>query len=337
MRVVVTGASGYLGSCLCRRLLQEGHTVRALVRRSSDLLSLPHTTSSHNFELAFGDVTDLASLLPAFSGFDVLFHAAAVVEPWSPNPSVFFTVNVEGFRNVLQAFRETSSMQKMVYTSSFFALGPTDGYIGDEMQMHHERFFCTEYEKSKLMADKIALKAAADGLAIVILYPGVIYGPGRLTSGNLLANMITERFSWRLPGYVGNGSEKFSFCHVEDVVNGHIAAMERGKIGERYLLGGENASFAHVFDIASTVTGTRRPSFHIPLWAVEIYGWMNVFWARLTGSIPLISYPMVQVMRHQWVYSSDKAKEELNYKPRSLKEGLTDVLVWLKGVGKINY
>ncbi|CAN6465754.1 unnamed protein product [Victoria cruziana] len=337
MRAVVTGASGYLGSCLCRGLLQEGHTVRALVRRSSDLSSLPTTTSSHNFELAFGDVTDVSSLLAAFSGFDVLFHAAAVVEPWLPNPSVFFTVNVEGTRNVFQAFRETISMQKIVYTSSFFALGPTDGYIGDEMQTHHEKFFCTEYEKSKLMADKIALKAAADGLPIVILYPGVIYGPGKLTSGNLLANTIIERLSWRLAGYIGKGNEKFSLCHVEDVVYGHRAAMERGKIGERYLLGGENASFANVFDIVATVTGTRRPSFHIPLWVVVIYGWMNVFWARLTGSIPLISYPMVHVMRHQWAYSSHKAKEELNYNPRSLKEGLTDVLLWLKVVGKIHY
>ncbi|CAN6465755.1 unnamed protein product [Victoria cruziana] len=282
MRAVVTGASGYLGSCLCRGLLQEGHTVRALVRRSSDLSSLPTTTSSHNFELAFGDVTDVSSLLAAFSGFDVLFHAAAVVEPWLPNPSVFFTVNVEGTRNVFQAFRETISMQKIVYTSSFFALGPTDGYIGDEMQ-------------------------------------------------------IIERLSWRLAGYIGKGNEKFSLCHVEDVVYGHRAAMERGKIGERYLLGGENASFANVFDIVATVTGTRRPSFHIPLWVVVIYGWMNVFWARLTGSIPLISYPMVHVMRHQWAYSSHKAKEELNYNPRSLKEGLTDVLLWLKVVGKIHY
>ncbi|XP_031497949.1 pentatricopeptide repeat-containing protein At5g55740, chloroplastic-like [Nymphaea colorata] len=247
-----------------------------------NLSSLPTTTSSHNFELAFGDVTDLTSLLEAFSGCDVLFHTAAIVEPWVLNPSVLFTVNVEGLRNVLLAFSPTSSMQKMVYTSSFFALGPTDGCIGNEMQ-------------------------------------------------------IIEHFSGRLPGYVGKGNERFCFSHVDDVIHGHIAALDRGKIGERYLLGGENASFADVFDIAAMVTGTQRPSFHIPLWLVEIYGWMSVFWARLTGTIPLISYPIVLVMRHQWVYSSDKAKEELNYKPRNLKEGLTEVMTWLKSVGKINY
>ena len=103
---------------------------------------------------------------------------------------------------------------------------------------------------------------------------------------------MIERFNGRLPGYIGHGNDKESFCHVEDVVKGHIAAMDRGRVGERYLLTGENASFRDVFDIAATITKTKKPWFHIPLWLIEIYGWISVFFARVTGKLPLISYPV---------------------------------------------
>ncbi|KAG1330725.1 Dihydroflavonol-4-reductase [Cocos nucifera] len=332
MKVVVTGASGYLAGRLCRRLVAEGHAVRVFVRRSSDLSSLPPSV-----ELAYGDVTDLPSLLAACSDRDLLFHAAALVEPWLPDPSRFFAVNVGGLKNVLQAFRETKTLQRLIYTSSFFALGPTDGYVADEKQMHQGKVFCTEYEKSKAMADRIALEAAADGIPIVLLYPGVIYGPGKITSGNIVAKILIERFNGRLPGYIGNGNDRTSFCHVEDVVSGHIAAMHKGRVGERYLLTGENASFKHVFDMAALITKTKTPWFHIPLWVIEIYGWISVFFSRITGKLPLISYPTVRVLRHQWAYSCEKAKEELGYSPRSLNEGMTEMLQWLKSSGLIKY
>ncbi|XP_008782210.2 putative dihydroflavonol 4-reductase [Phoenix dactylifera] len=332
MKVVVTGASGYLGGRLCRRLVAEGHAVRAFVRRSSDLSSLPPS-----LELAYGDVTDLPSLIAACSGCDLLFHTAALVEPWLPDPSRFFAVNVGGLKNVLQAFRETETLQRIIYTSSFFALGPTDGYVADEKQMHQGKVFCTEYEKSKAMADRIALQAAADGIPVVLLYPGVIYGPGKITTGNIVARILIERFNGRLPGYIGSGSDRTSFCHVEDVVSGHIAAMHKGRVGERYLLAGENASFKHVFDIAALITKRKRPWFHIPLWVIEIYGWISVFFSRITGKLPLISYPTVRVLGHQWAYSCEKAKEELGYSPRSLNEGLTEILLWLKSLGLIQY
>lgn len=349
-KILVTGASGYLGGRLCQALLREGYDVRAFVRRTSDLSSLqPNSSTSPPsgseqepggggiLELTYGDVTDLASVREAVSGCEVVFHSAALVEPWIPDPSRFITVNVGGLRNVLQACKETKTVQRIVYTSSFFALGPTDGSIADENQVHEGKFFCTEYEKSKAIADKIALESVSDGLPLVLLYPGVIYGCGKITGGNAIARMMIERFNWRLPGYIGNGKEIVSFCHVDDVANGHISAMKNGRIGERYLLTGDNVSMKFLFDLAADLTQTGKSWFYVPLWALDIYGWLSVFVARITGKIPFFSYPTVNVLRHQWAYSCDKAKRELSYSPRSLSEGLAEMLIWLKDLKLISY
>ncbi|KAM7514207.1 hypothetical protein LguiA_003790 [Lonicera macranthoides] len=337
-KVLVTGASGYLGGRLCHALLRQGHSVRAFVRPTSDLSSLPPPSSDGGtLELAYGDATDYPSLLAACSGCNIIFHAAALVEPWLPDPSKFSSVNVGGLKNILQAYKDTKSIEKIIYTSSFFALGSTDGYTADESQIHPCKFFCTEYEKSKAIADKIALEAASEGVPIVPVYPGVIYGPGKVTAGNVVAKLIIERFNWRLPGYIGYGNDKFSYSHVDDVVDGHIAAMNKGRPGERYLLTGENASFKQVFDIAAAITETKKPWFGIPLMVIEVYGWASVLWSRITGKLPLISPPTVYVLRHQWAYSCEKAKLELGYNPRSLREGLGEVLPWLKSLGLIKY
>ncbi|VAH86881.1 unnamed protein product [Triticum turgidum subsp. durum] len=319
MRVVVTGATGYLGGRLCAALAGAGHDVRAFVRRTGDASGLPDAV-----ELAYGDVGDAGSLAAAFDGRDAVFHAAASVEPWLPDPSVFTAVrvNVRGLENVLKAAKRTPTVKKIIYTSSFFALGPTDGCVADETQV---------------LADRIALQAAAEGVPITIVYPGVIYGPGKLTTGNLVSRILIERFNGRLPGYIGDGYDRESFCHVDDVVSGHIAAMEKGRVGERYLLTGENLSFMHIFNMAANITNTKAPYFHVPLWLIEIYGWISVFIARITGKLPLISYPTVRVIRHQWAYSCDKAKRELGYNPRNLTEGLAEMLLWLKNEKLIKF
>ncbi|XP_027354741.1 uncharacterized protein LOC113864806 [Abrus precatorius] len=332
MKILVTGASGYLGGRLCHALLRQGYSVRALVRSTSDISGLPP-----HLEIVCGDITDYASLLAACSSCSVVFHVAALVEPWLPDPSRFFSVNVGGLKNVLKAVKEGHTVEKLIYTSSFFALGPTDGGLADENQVHHEKYFCTEYERSKVAADKIAMQAASDGVPIVLLYPGVIYGSGKVTAGNVVARMIVERFSGRLPGYIGYGNDKFSFSHVEDVVEGHIAAMKKGEAGNRYLLTGENASFKYVFDMAAVITDTAKPILSIPLWVIEAYGWLSVLYSRITGKLPLISPPTVHVLRHQWEYSCEKAKRELDYRPRNLREGLAGVLLWMKDSGLIRY
>ncbi|KAI3737103.1 hypothetical protein L2E82_27098 [Cichorium intybus] len=337
MKVLLTGASGFLGGRLCHALLRHGHSVRAFVRRTSDLSFLPSLSDGVALELAYGDVMDYPSVLAACTGCNVVFHAAAIVESWLPDLSKFESVNVGGLKNVLRAYKETDTIEKIIYTSSFFALGSTDGYIADENQMHSAKFFCNEYEKSKTIADKIALEAAKEGVPIVAVCPGVIYGPGKITGGNVVARLLVERFNGRMPGYLGDGSERFSFSYVEDVAGGHISALEKGRPGERYLLTGENASFMQVFDIVATIANTKKPSLNIPLFLIAFYGWLYVLFCRITGKLPLISPPAVLVMRHEWAYSCEKAKRELNYKPRSLREGLDEILPWLKKLGLIKY
>ncbi|GJN08861.1 hypothetical protein PR202_ga26821 [Eleusine coracana subsp. coracana] len=327
MKVVVTGATGFMGGRLCAALAEAGHDVRAFALSGVDVSGI---ISLAGVEVAYGDVTDEDSLFAAFDGRDAVFHAAAVVEAWLPDPSVFYAVNVVGLENVLKAAKRTPSVKKIVYTSSYFAIGPTDGHVADETQVHPGKEFCTEYEKSKVLADRIALQAAAEGVPITIVYPGVMYGPGALTIGNLVSRVLIERFNGRLPGYIGKGYDRESFCHVDDVVNGHIAAMEKGRVGERYLLTGENASFVQVFNLAAKITKTKPPRFHFPLWLLHIFGWISVFVSRVTGKAPFISYPGVRCLRHQWAYSCDKAKEELGYSPRSLSEGLSETLLWLQ-------
>ncbi|KAL2897735.1 putative dihydroflavonol 4-reductase [Bienertia sinuspersici] len=346
-KILVTGASGFLGEKLCNSLLNHGYSVRAFVRHSSDLSSLPSPSSSPHFELAFGDITHFSSLLSAVSECHTILHSAALVEPWLPDPSRFFTVNVGGLKNVIQAYKESNTVRKSCIRRRFSLLDLPmaasrlmkirfclKNFL---LKVHHEKFFCTEYERSKVAADKIALQAASEGVPIVALYPGVIYGPGKLTAGNIVAKMLIERFSWRLPGYIGNGSDKYSFSYVDDVVEGHIAAMEKGCVGERYLLTGDNASFKYVFDAAAILTNTSKPRLTLPLWLIEAYGWISVLFARITGKLPLISPPTVYVLRHQWAYSCGKAKKDLGYNPRNLKEGLEEVLLWLKNSGFINY
>lgn len=322
MRVLVTGGTGFLGRNVASALAGAGHELRLLARQGSDLDGLPKA------EIVRGDVTDAASLRSAVQGCDAVFHMAAVVKMWLPDRSPFEAVNVGGLRNVLAAARETGA--RLVYTSSFIAVGPTGPEPVDETRIHPGDRYRNDYERTKALADALAREAAASGQDVVMLYPGVVYGPGAMTDGNLVVKMMADHLNGRFPGIIGPGDRVWSYAFVQDVAAGHVAALERGRRGERYFLCGENVDMNGFFAALARVTSVAAPRVHIPYAAATLLGLALLGWAELTGHPPLLTHQVVNVFREHWAYTSAKAERELGYRPTPLDEGLRRTAAWLR-------
>jgi len=324
VRIFLTGATGFIGKNLLKRLVAAGHTVRALVRPASRRDGFPE-----GVELAFGDVTDRDSVGAAVKSCDVVFHLAGMVKSWHPDRSLFDRVNVSGLENVLSAAQE-NGVSRIIYTSTFMAIGPTDGRVVDETERHVPGVYCNDYERTKALADEIALAAARDGAPLVVLYPGVVYGPGEMTDGNIVAKMVGDHLRGRLPGVIGPGDRKWSYAFVEDVLEGHLSALEKGRLGERYLLAGENRTADELFRYVHELTGRKPPRFHIPYPVATALGLGAVGLAWLTRIPPLITHEVVEVFKHEWAYSSAKAERELGYRMTPLREGLRKTIDWMR-------
>jgi farnesol dehydrogenase len=238
MKVLVTGGTGYLGRAIVRALGGRGHELVVFARTA--------TRSGLGGTLVDGDVRDRAALERAAGGCDAIAHSAALVSIWRPRRQDFDDVNVGGLANVIAA-ANASGVGRILYTSSFLALPPADRQSPIE---------ANDYQRTKLVADRLADRYVAEGRPIVRVYPGVIYGPGALTEGNLLGRLINDHLRGRLPGLIGR-HQPWSCAYVDDVAAGHVAALERGAIGGRYVLGGENASQDRVFEIVREITGRR--------------------------------------------------------------------------------
>jgi NAD+-dependent farnesol dehydrogenase len=277
-------------------------------------------------------VTDADSLARAASGCNAVCHMAALVKAWVPDRSRFDAVNVGGLRNALLAARTAGA--RLVYTSSFIAIGPAGPEPADETRVHPGDRYRNDYERTKARADTVAREAAAAGQDIVLLYPGVVYGPGDMTDGNLVVKtMIADHLAGRFPGIIGPGDRLWSYTFVEDVVAGHVAALARGRKGERYFLCGENVDANGFFAALARVSSAPPPRRHIPYAAASLLGRACVAWAELTGQPPLLTHEVVDVFREHWAYSSAKARAELGYDPTPLEEGLRRTVEWLRGEG----
>ena len=322
MKVLLTGGTGFLGKNVARALTARGHEVRLLAREGSNLAGLPAG------DIARGDVCDAASVRRAAEGCQAVLHMAALVKMWVPDRGAFDRVNVDGLRAALAAAEAVGA--RLVYTSSFMAIGPTTAQPADESQIHPGHSFRNDYERTKAHADVIAREAAGAGRDVVLLYPGVVYGPGDRTAGNIVVNMIADHLRGRFPGVIGPGDRLWSYSFVEDVAAGHVDALEKGRAGERYLLAGDNVDMNGFFHQLAEVAGVAAPRLHIPYAAASAMGWMLYAWAELTGAEPLLTHEVVGVFREHWAYTSAKAERDLGYHTTPLRDGLRRTLDWLR-------
>lgn len=270
MRVLVTGGTGYLGGAICRRLAARGHEPRPFARSTG------------------GDVRDRASLDAALAGVDAVIHTAALVTLWRPRRRDFDDINVGGLENVIAA-ATTRGLPRIVYTSSFLALPPA----GRDRPVAGN-----DYQRTKALALDVARRAADAGTPIVMVAPGVIYGPGLMSEGNLIGRMVADHLAGRLPGLIGP-DRIWSFAWVDDVADAHIDALEHGDRGALIEAGGHNLEQRAPFEWLAARQGTPLPRT-LPAWAGRLAGAAEVARARITGRPPLITSATVSVFQHDW-------------------------------------
>jgi farnesol dehydrogenase len=306
MKVLVTGGTGYLGRAVVHALATRGHEL-VIFARSASRSNLPGTAID-------GDIRDAAAVERAAAGCDAISHSAALVSIWRRRREDFDDINVGGLRNVLAAAARVQ-IPRVLYTSSFVAVPPRD---------RTAPLVANDYQRTKVAADRVADEAVREGTPLVRVYPGVVYGPGSFTEGNLVGRLIADHLKYRLPGLVGP-EHRWSYAYVEDVAAGHCAALERGRVGGRYMLGGENAPQRRVFEILQELTG-RRPPLRIPFPVADLLGAAEELRVSVFGGTPLLTRGAVEIFRHDWSLDSSDAITELGYQLTPLADGIARTL-----------
>ncbi len=306
MRVLVTGGTGYLGQAIVRALASRGHRPVVFARTAAGR-SLPG-------EAIDGDVRDEAAVVRAAAGCDAICHTAALVSVWRRRREDFDEVNVGGLRAALRAAREYR-LSRIVYTSSFMALPP--GGSAHPVEWN-------DYQRTQVRAAVDAARAVVEGMPLIRVYPGVIYGPGPETEGNLVGRMVADHLAGRLPGIVGAGCT-WSYAYVDDVAEGHVSAIERGQAGERYGLGGENVPQMRVFEIVRELTGHPLPR-RIPFVPAAAIGFIEETRAKITNHSPLLTVGTARILARDWAVDSQQSMRDLGYRITPLAEGVRRLL-----------
>ncbi len=326
MTSFISGATGFIGSLLMRRLLQEGHRVVALVRSES----MHKTTEEHeNLWWVEGDLLDADSVKQAMEGCDRVFHAAAYASVWAPDDQLFYDVNLTGTKNVLKAAVE-HDVGRLVFTSTAATLAPADpDQPSDETCRNQD--LTNPYAHSKFLAeDKVRACNESDGLQTVIVHPTRVFGPGPLTE----SNAVTRIFKFYLEGkwrfQIGDGSYFGNYCYVRDLVEGHLLAMEHGRPGEHYILGGSNLSFHELFELMAEAADLQRTKIPLPEPVMRGFARFEQFRADTFNARPLITPKWIDKYLKNWALSNDKAKRDLGYKITPASEAIKKTMKWLQ-------
>jgi dihydroflavonol-4-reductase len=318
---LVTGASGFLGWHVARLLVERGHRVRALVRPSSKIREL-------DVEPVGGDLRDAASIDCAVSGCGLVFHVAADYRLWAADENELYRSNVDGTRHILQAAR-TAGVDRVVYTSTVGCIGVPPGGEGDEDQPVRLEEMKGAYKRSKYLAERAALEFAAGGLPVVIVNPTAPIGDHDIKP-TPTGRIVLDFLRGDMPAFIDAG---LNVVDARDVALGHLLACERGRIGERYILGSENLTLAQILEKLAAIAGRPAPTVKLPYAVAYAAGVVSTGWARVTGKPPRAPIDAVRMARKKMFVSHAKAARELGFDPGPAAGALARAVEWFRANG----
>lgn len=325
MKALVTGATGFVGAAVARALVRAGVAVRVLARPEADLTNLEGLP----VERVAGDLRDPTSLRAALSDCRHLYHVAAHYALWAKTPSIFYDVNVTGTRNLLEAARDVG-VERTVYCSTIGAIGlPSGGGLGTEETPVSLEQMAGHYKRSKYLAEQEVHKLAKEGLPVVIVNPSAPVGEGDVKP-TPTGQVIVDFMKGRMPAYIETG---MNIIDVDDVATGHLLAMEKGRQGERYILGSTNLLLREVFEILSRLTGLKAPAVKLPRSAVLPLAYLNHWVANVTGLPPRIPLEGVKMAKYKMHYDCSKAIRELGLPQHPPEVALGKAVRWFKSHG----
>jgi dihydroflavonol-4-reductase len=328
MTTLVTGATGFVGSAVARVLAARGHTLRLLTRPTSDRRNLAGVDA----EIVTGDLTDPESLDRAAAGCRYVVHVAADYRFWVPDPDAMLRANVDGALAMVRAAAKAGA-ERIVHCSSVATLGQIgDGTLADEETPTHEADFVGIYKRSKYLAERAVLELAErEGLPVVVVNPAAPVGP-RDIKPTPTGKMIRDAAAGRVPAYIDTG---LNIVHVDDVAEGHVLALEKGRIGQRYVLGGENMLLKDILGLVADVVHRRPPSIRLPEAVVWPAALVMEKLAKLTGIEPMMTRDHLKMARKKMFYSSAKAATELGYHARPVRLAVEDAVAWFRANGML--
>ncbi|HNO76208.1 hopanoid-associated sugar epimerase [Nitrosomonas mobilis] len=327
MITLVTGATGFVGAAVVRALVQTGIDVRVLVRPNSDLQNLDGLP----VERVSGDLRDPVSLRRALTGCRHLYHVAAHYALWAKDPSIFYDINVTGTRNLLEAARDVG-VDRTVYCSTIGTIGlPPGGGLGTEETLVSLEQMAGHYKRSKYLAEQEVHKLAKEGLSVVIVNPSAPVGE-RDVKPTPTGQIVVDFMKGRMPAYIETG---INIIDVDDVATGHLLAMEKGRQGERYILGSKNLLLCEVFEILGTLTGVKAPALKLPRGVVLPFAYLNHWIANLTGMSPRIPLEGVKMAKYKMHYDCSKAIRELGLPQHPPEVALEKAVRWFKAHGYV--
>jgi dihydroflavonol-4-reductase len=326
MLTLLTGATGFLGSHVARALAEQGAALRLLVRASSNTKNIADVKA----DLVTGDLRDPASIAKAASGCEVIFHVAADYRLWVRDPEEMYRSNVEGTRAILEAARK-NGVRRVVYTSSVATMGFTsNGQPADEDSPVSVANMIGPYKRSKFMAEQVAIEAAREGLDVVIVNPSTPIGERDIKptpTGRIVVDFLKKKF----PAYVDTG---LNLVDATECAHGYIAALEKGRRGERYILGGENLTLKQILDKLAAITGLLSPNIRVPYALALATGVVDeIVTGRILGREPRATIDAVRMGRKKMFVSSAKAERELGWKRVPVDDALRRAADWFRANG----